>query len=654
MMRRLTAVAAALVAPFLTAGTAAPPPPIAIEALAELPFITDPALSPDGRKVAARVTIEGKESIAIMDVPHVPGKGSRLIPITDAALRSYSWAGSDRLMIGVRTVQVVLGIPLPFTRLFRFELSTGKMIPVGDSSGFLGDEIIFTDPAGRYILMAAQDHLLASPRVDRVSLDDGSAVEVQERKEGIWDWFADSSGVIRAGVDYGERGAKIYYRAAAGEKLRRVDTTKYVDDDTVIDSIRLVTDTSKGIVISNAKTGRFAVYEYDFAADTVGTTVFEHPTVDVTSVIQGENGRIEGVNYVDDRPRVKWLNPELETLQASIDRALPDRFNVMSGRSADGNIVLIWSGGAHDPGTFFVFDRKAKRMDAFASPYDRLDGAQFAEVRSVSYRARDGLEIPAYLTLPKGRPGKDLPLIVFPHGGPFYRDTWSFDPSVQLLANRGYAVLQPNFRGSTGYGRQFVERGAGQWGTGMIDDMDDGVDWLVRQGIVDPKRVCIMGYSYGGYAAMWAPIRSPERYRCAISMAGVSDVRAMLKYDSRSAVPRRYVKQWKQRVEGEEKQDLAAISPLQQAARQKVPLLIVHGEEDNNVPPSQSHDMVKALKKNGAVFESAFYPDAGHSFYKSEDSVDFFRKVEAFLAKHNPAAPAKNEEAVSPGAPAAR
>ena len=217
------------------------------------------------------------------------------------------------------------------------------------------------------------------------------------------------------------------------------------------------------------------------------------------------------------------------------------------------------------------------------------------------------------------------------------RDSWTFDPQVQFLASRGYAVLQPNFRGSTGYGRDFVARGYGQLGAGMIDDIDDGVGWLAGQGIVDGARVCIMGSSYGGYAAIWAAIRSPDRYRCAISWAGPTDLRRMLRYDARYVVPQRYMREWRAHLQGEERVDLDAISPLRQQARLSVPLLIGHGERDSRVPVDQSRDMVRALTRRNATLESIFYPEAGHGFSKPSDSADFMRRVEAFLARHNPA-----------------
>jgi dipeptidyl aminopeptidase/acylaminoacyl peptidase len=186
----------------------------------------------------------------------------------------------------------------------------------------------------------------------------------------------------------------------------------------------------------------------------------------------------------------------------------------------------------------------------------------------------------------------------------------------------------------------------------MIDDIEDGVDWLVRDGVADRGRVCIMGGSYGGYAAMWAPIRNPDRYRCAISLAGISDVRAMLRYDRRLMSAARYSRAWRDRVQGEERSDLTAISPLHQVARARVPLLIAHGEQDTNVPPSQSRDLVQALERRGARVESVFYPKSGHGFGNSEDHSDYLRRVEAFLARHNPADP-PGSAAAPPTPPAA-
>jgi dipeptidyl aminopeptidase/acylaminoacyl peptidase len=393
-----------------------------------------------------------------------------------------------------------------------------------------------------------------------------------------------------------------------------------------------------GSVVTNERTGRFGVYRYDFKTGTVGEPVFEHPEVDIDSVWGDRwSGNIEGVRYESDRTRFHWLDPDLNKIQAQLDRALPNTVNEISSQSRDGGRLLIYSRSAADPGTWFILDQKTKRMSPVLTPYHRIDPAVMSTTTAISYAARDGLRIPAYLTLPNDRGDKALPLIVMPHGGPFVRDSWEYDVFVQFLASRGYAVFQPQFRGSTGYGKAFVEKGYGQWGRGMQDDLDDGLDHLVKAGTVDPKRVCIVGASYGGYAALWGATRNPERYRCAASLAGVADLEAQLKANRKSFSAVRYFREWRTKVAGEQKVDLAMVSPLQQASRLKVPVLIGHGEQDQVVPAKQGHALVDTLQKRGADVTSVFYPKSGHNLEGDGDLADYLARLEAFLRKNNPA-----------------
>jgi dipeptidyl aminopeptidase/acylaminoacyl peptidase len=612
---------------------------IPIDVLAEPAYLRGVTLSPDGYSIAARVTVGNEERIAVWDLHAAPGTAPRLLAQDGFDVRWLRWAGAGRLLLGIGMTRRLDGREFPISRIISLDVRAWHGTPLDTGHGMLGDDVIFVDPQGTYILVSAQPTADQYPAVSRIDLATGASTRIQNPRTGIWDWFADRRGVVRAGVDYGDDRIKFYYRSAPDEELRRIDTRRYPQDGSAIDMIRFVTDSDHGVVVTNAVTGRFAVYDYNFATDTRGEAIFEHPTADVTSTIMGEDGQIDGVAYEDDRRRVHWINPALQRVQATIDRALSGKDNLILDQSGDGNRILVFSSAADDPGTYYVYDRARSEMQTFASPFERLAEHHFALVRPVTFHSRGGADIPGYLTLPPGREAHGLPLVLMPHGGPFARDSWEFDPWVQFLASRGYAVLQVNFRGSTGYGRSYAESGYGQWGTGMIDDIEDGVDWLAGQGTIDPRRVCIMGGSYGGYAALWAPIRNADRYRCAISFAPVTDVRGILRYDNRFFIARRYTREWTRKVQGEERTDLAAISPLQQAARLTVPVLLAHGERDRTVPVGQSRDLIRALDRAGTNrnVETVFYPEEAHGFSRPQDSADFLRRVEAFLARYNPA-----------------
>jgi len=645
---------AASPAPATRAAPAAPGP-LPIEALAALPELASPTLSPDGYRIAAQVTIQGQSRITVWDLRN-RSTPPRMLSHENYELRWLRWAGPDRLLVGVVTTGIYEGLRLPISRVIAMDMTRGstwsvRMLNVGQ--GFIGDNVIFVEPSGSYVLISSQPMLDQYPAVYRVDLATGESTQIQRSRDGVWSWFADAEGVVRLGIDYGERRIRFYYRNTAGEELRRIDTRRYPQEDSMIDAVRF-SGTDRSVIVTNAVTGRFAVYNYDFATDARGDAIFEHPTADVTAVNMAPDGTVRGVAYEDDRFRIHWIDPAYRQLQATLDRALPGKVNLVVDSVANDQRLLVWSSAADDPGTYYVFDRTARRLEPFMSPYGELIDRSFATVRPISFRGRDGSDIPGYLTLPPGRDPHNLPLVLMPHGGPFARDSWTFDPQVQFLASRGYAVLQVNFRGSTGYGRAWVERGYGQLGSGMIDDLEDGVDWAVHEGIVDGSRVCIFGGSYGGYAALWAPVRHPERYRCAISFAGISDLAAMARYDNRRFTAPRYARERRRQLRGETDADLSLVSPIRQIDRISVPLLIAHGEKDTTVPPAQSRNLIRALSGRHVVMDSVFYPEAAHGFTRPQDSVDFLRRVETFLARHNPAgpAPAPAMPAAAPASPA--
>ncbi len=250
----------------------------------------------------------------------------------------------------------------------------------------------------------------------------------------------------------------------------------------------------------------------------------------------------------------------------------------------------------------------------------------------MQYKARDGLEIEGVLTTPKRKEAKNLPFVVMPHGGPWGHDSLTYDYWAQFLASRGYVVLQPNFRGSTGYGTEFIEKGKGQMGFAMQDDISDGVKWAVEKGIADPKRVCIVGASYGGYAAMWGIAKDPDLYRCAISISGVAALRREVNDFGNSLHGKLYKTQWQEMTP-----DFNAVSPINAIAKIKAPLMLIHGKRDVTVDHVQSEKMHSAMNKARKQVEFVSLPLADHYFARQADRVILLSAMERFLAKHNPA-----------------
>jgi dipeptidyl aminopeptidase/acylaminoacyl peptidase len=618
---------------------AAPPPIISAEDFGALPFLFSPEISPDGRRAVAGSVISGKKAVVVADLAGADYALQKIALPDNVEVLSTSWAGSGQVLMSLLVPGKIYEVEYKSSRLAVYDLAAGKLSWATDKVGGLdGDNILFVDPEGKYLLLSAQRSFFDPPSVLRVDLQTMKSKQVVAPRPGVWSWHVDATGVVRAGL--GRSGGRwwLFYRESEAAPFRKIakggsnDEVKMTD----VEMLFPAAGTDKGYVIANKATGRYGIYRYDFAADAIGEAVFEHPEVDVEGVTFSSRTRdIDAVTYVDDRDRIVWLDPAMKALQVRLDKALPKAINRVVSRDAADRNMIVASGSASDPGSYYIFDRQKGELREFARPYSTLDGKVLAPVEPVRYEARDGLSIPAYLTLPAGRDPKGLPLIVLPHGGPFARDKWQYETWVQFLANRGYVVLQPNFRGSTGYGKEFVDRASGEFGRKMQDDLDDGVRWLTARGLVDPKRVCIMGASYGGYAALWGAARNPDIYRCAISFAGISDVSEMLRYDRSRFAATRYIKDWRERIRGEG--GLGEVAPIKHAAKIRTPLLIAHGKDDHIVPHSQSVRMHTALKEAGHAHEYVLYEGEGHGFSKVENSVDFLKRVEAFLKKHNPA-----------------
>jgi dipeptidyl aminopeptidase/acylaminoacyl peptidase len=607
---------------------------------ARSPFSSMPELSPDGSRIAYSVKGAEEGVIGVLDVDS--GEIVRRIPLGKGQeLQWFEWAGDGRLLIALSVPNRFHGIDLRVTRLFVVQLSTREISYVGPQNvGLDGDDVIYLDPAGEFLLLSIQPGLLGEPQVWRFRLDGTDAEgERIERRSGVWHWIADDTGVVRIGLGFENGRLKVWYRKTADEPFRIVARIGREDKDELWDVVRLISGSDESLVIEPGDSGHLALRRFNIATREVGEVIYENPDWDLEQVDLDKDGQPLAVHFTDDRERVVWLDPKLARLQTQLEEVLGRDEVRIEQRSRDGSRLLIAKGDADDPGSWYVYTPARRELAEFSKLRPEIDPAMLAPVRPIDYAARDGTTIHAYLTLPRGREARGLPLIVMPHGGPYgVRDTLDYSDEVQLLANRGYAVLQPNFRGSGGFGEAFAELGKGTIGRQMQDDLDDAVDWAANEGLVDPQRVCLVGSSYGGYAALWGVIRNPERYRCAASFAGVTDFDKQLAYDA-DYLSRDDRRDWRERIRGADRHfDLDTVSPARQAALLHRPVLLAHGKEDSTVPFNQFETMRNAIERaHVADAELLVLEDSGHGFATAEDEQAWYDALVAFLAKHNPA-----------------
>jgi dipeptidyl aminopeptidase/acylaminoacyl peptidase len=392
-------------------------------------------------------------------------------------------------------------------------------------------------------------------------------------------------------------------------------------------------------VFSRKDRDTFALFRYDTSQRRIVELMAGHPQQDIALGERDEGGYFKRVATSGIKPQTHWFDARWAAVQRAVDEALPGHVNVLSGDPD--KRVLVASDADVDPGRWYVLDTRTWKMREVAEVRPRIDPRRMRPMETVQYPARDGLVINAYLTRPAQTVPAPAPTVVLVHGGPFVRDHWGWDLEVQLLAAQGYVVFQPQFRGSTGFGRRFAMAGYRQFGRAMQDDITDGVHWLLAQGIADRDRICIYGASYGGYAALWGVIKTPELYRCGASMAGVSDLADFAGHswlDDSNARSREFHRM----VIGDPDKDRALldeVSPLRHVDRVRVPLFIAHGEQDKRVLFSQSKRMVDALKERSKPVEWLPLENEGHAIERMANRMRYYRALLAFLQKHIGGAP---------------
>jgi dienelactone hydrolase len=440
-----------------------------------------------------------------------------------------------------------------------------------------------------------------------------------------------------------------WYKASANAEWEKLAEFKISDDYW---SPMFVPDEPNSLIVSdNSLRDTRAIFRYDIKQRALVDMLAGHPTQDIIDVSGLGNAAFRSVRTNGMISQGYWFDPVWQRVQTAVDQALPKRINVLSGNP--NQRVLIYSYADVDPGTWYLLDLQTHALNEIARVRHAVDPAQMQPMQAINYPARDGLVIPAWLTQPSPANRQSTgaqPTVVLVHGGPIARDYWQWDKEVQLLVSHGYVVFQPQFRGSAGFGKKFTRAGYGQWDLTMQDDITAGVEYLIKQGTADPKRICISGASYGGYAALWGLIKTPNLYQCGISFAGVVDIEYMF-HDSSDTNSDKVGREWRRVQIGDAKQDkekFDQVSPLKHSDKIVAPVLLMHGEQDQRVPIAHAQKMKRALEQNHKVVEWLTFDDEGHGLYYLENEYRYFKKMLPFLDKYigpgtGKASPAKPE-----------
>jgi dipeptidyl aminopeptidase/acylaminoacyl peptidase len=468
--------------------------------------------------------------------------------------------------------------------------------------------------------------------VYRLDVSTGKLQLVAQNPGNISSWISDWQGRIRAATTTDGVNTSLLYRQTEKDPWKTVLTTNFRES---FDPECFTFDNKNLYGISNIGRDKSAAVELDPESGKEVRVIYENPEVDVSHIAYSRKRKVlTFVTYVDWKAELAFLDQQTEDVYKKLSSQLPG-YEVarVSTDLAEENFVVRTSGD-RTLGSYYLFNVTSGDLRKLEDLGPWLKESQMAEMKPVEYQARDGVTIHGYLTLPKGRDPKNLPVIVNPHGGPWARDEWGFNPEVQFLANRGYAVFQTNYRGSTGYGRKFWELSFKQWGGAMQDDVTDGTKWLIQQEIADPARIAIYGASYGGYAVLEGLVKEPDLYAAGVDYVGVSNLLTFL-----NTIP----PYWKQELDmmhvmiGDPKDDrtwLTDHSPALNAGKILKPLFVAQGANDPRVNINESNQIVSALRKRGVSIEYMVKPNEGHGFSNQENQFDFYGAMEKFLDQH--------------------
>ncbi|HYK75937.1 MAG TPA: S9 family peptidase [Daejeonella sp.] len=583
-------------------------------------------ISPDGNYFSYRADYKGKSNIFIQKVTD-----SMAVRVTNDTLRSipgYFWKG-DRIVYAQD-----LGGDENF-QLFSVKADGTDLKALTPFPGVRSDIIDdLLDISGKEKELIVQINKRVKEYFDPylLNIETGALTLLYNNKENYDSWVTDNNGVIRLASKTDGVNITWNYRNSDKDTFTPLLTTSFKDSFTPASFDK---DNKNIYALSNIGRDKVVLVEYDPSTKKDVKELYADNKYDLSSIkYDRKKQALTSVYWEAEKQKKHFFDKEWGEIQNSLDKKLEGyQTDVVSYDDARTK-AIVWAENDRAPIKYYIYDFKTKETKEIANPYPWIEEKHMSHIKPITYKSRDGLEIHGYLTLPLGLEPKNLPVIIHPHGGPWARDSWFFNPEVQFLANRGYAVLQMNFRGSTGYGKKFWEASFKQWGKQMQDDITDGVEWLKKEGIADEKRIAIYGASYGGYATLAGITFTPNLYAAAVDYVGVSNLFTFM-----NTIPpywKPYLDQFHQMV-GDPKKDsllFVAASPALHTDKIKTPLFIAQGANDPRVNKAESDQMVEALKKRGVTVEYMVKHDEGHGFYNQDNQYDFYGAMEKFLEQH--------------------
>ena len=611
------------------------------------------ALSPSGQRVVYSEPTSG-QGASLYAVDLASGTPSRITAANgvEQRLGGCDFVSDQRLVCTIWGVFRYQDLLLPVSRLIAMDTNGGNMRELGERDTL--NQFYVRTSSGRVIdlLPGETDSLLM---VQTFIPDEATGSRIGRRQEGLGvvrvdtgnlrrstveapqpenvGYVSDGRGVVRIIASQGQRGAsgqdspviEYRYRARGSNDLRAFGSYN-TETREGIRPVAVDPDLDAAYAFA-PHNGRTALFRVKLDGSLARELVASHDQVDVDGLIRiGRRNRVVGASFATDRRQAVYFDPELRALAERLHTALPNLPLIdFVDASEDEQRLLIWAGGDTDPGRYYSYDKATRQLNELMLARPQLENVALAPVRAITYRAADGTSIPAYLTLPPSGTGRGLPAIVMPHGGPGSRDEWGFDWLAQYYANRGYAVLQPNFRGSAGYGEAWFQRNGFQSWRTAVGDVNDAGRWLVSEGIADPAKLAIVGWSYGGYAALQSSVLDSGLFKAIVAIAPVTDLdiaRNEWRGFTNSANVRDYFGSGPHIREG---------SPLQNVESIRAPVLMFHGDRDRNVGIGQAREMDQRLRAAGRQSELVTFPGLDHQLDDSEARADMLRRSDAFL-----------------------